>query len=169
MTANINARQVVRSLIVVCLLSASLSLAQSPPPAKISAALFETVSVPVPASETQVRMRQFSINLPTLDSKLLQARSPSRFFVSPSFGQLVSEYSTASSRLHAQKMQSQAASRDWIKLPTANLSEPANRADDIEFYGNLIPVAGPVILRVAREADAHPRLTRIIKYIQPEF
>ncbi len=44
-----------------------------------------------------------------------------------------------------------------------------HRADDWQYYGHHIPVAGPLVLRVGQEAQAHPRVVTIFKMIQPQF
>jgi hypothetical protein len=42
-------------------------------------------------------------------------------------------------------------------------------ADDWQYYGHRIPVAGPVVLRVGQEAQAHPHVVSLFKLIQPQF
>jgi hypothetical protein len=42
-------------------------------------------------------------------------------------------------------------------------------ADDWQYYGHHIPVAGPVVLRVGQEAQAHPHVVSLFKVIQPQF
>ena len=42
-------------------------------------------------------------------------------------------------------------------------------ADDWQYYGHHIPVAGPLVLRVGEEAQAHPRVVAVFKMIQPQF
>ena len=42
-------------------------------------------------------------------------------------------------------------------------------ADDWQYYGHHIPVAGPLVLRVGHEAQAHPHVTTVFKMIQPQF
>jgi hypothetical protein len=41
--------------------------------------------------------------------------------------------------------------------------------DDWQYYGHRIPVAGSVAMRVAQEAQAHPRVASLFKIIQPQF
>ncbi len=40
---------------------------------------------------------------------------------------------------------------------------------DINDYGRHIPLAGPIILQVAKQAQNHPRITRILKTVRPTF
>ena len=42
-------------------------------------------------------------------------------------------------------------------------------ADDWQYYGHHLPLAGPVVLRVGKEAQAHPHIVTVIKLIHPEF
>jgi hypothetical protein len=44
-----------------------------------------------------------------------------------------------------------------------------HNVDDWQHFGYQIPLAGSVVLRVAQEAQAHPRLVSIFKIIQPHF
>lgn len=43
------------------------------------------------------------------------------------------------------------------------------RADDLEFYCRHIPWAGSIILRIDKQANAHPRVTRILKILKPRI
>jgi hypothetical protein len=61
-------------------------------------------------------------------------------------------------------------------LPTSFGSEPPppdrqipERFNDPQFYTRRIPGVGPIVDRVFEESKAHPRLTRVIKMIQPKF
>lgn len=51
--------------------------------------------------------------------------------------------------------------------------EAANRLaehlNDPKFYAHHIPGAGPIVDRVLKESKAHPRLTRVLEFIQPQF
>jgi len=41
---------------------------------------------------------------------------------------------------------------------------------DVQYYGRRIPVVGQTILRIARQADSHPRVTRVMRIlINPQF
>ena len=42
-------------------------------------------------------------------------------------------------------------------------------ADDWQYYGHHLPLAGPVVLRVGKEAQAHPHVVTLIKLIHPKF
>ena len=48
-------------------------------------------------------------------------------------------------------------------------NQTINRAGDADSDGGNIPFAGPVILRVAQQAEAHPRITRFLKILRPQF
>ncbi len=43
------------------------------------------------------------------------------------------------------------------------------RADDLEFYCRHIPWAGSIILRIDKQANAHPHVTRILKILKPRI
>ena len=42
-------------------------------------------------------------------------------------------------------------------------------ADDWQHYGYRIPLVGAVVLRVGKQAQAHPRVASVFKVIQPQF
>jgi hypothetical protein len=48
-------------------------------------------------------------------------------------------------------------------------SHLAERLNDPGFYAHHIPGAGPIVDRVLKESKAHPRLTRVLEFIQPQF
>ena len=63
---------------------------------------------------------------------------------------------------------------DWVSLmfaPVYGRIQPKtiHSADDWQYYGHHIPVAGPLVLRVGEEAQAHPRVVALFKMIQPQF
>jgi hypothetical protein len=63
---------------------------------------------------------------------------------------------------------------DWVSLmfaPVYGRIQPKtiHSVDDWQYYGHHIPVAGPLVLRVGEEAQAHPRVVAVFKMIQPQF
>ena len=41
---------------------------------------------------------------------------------------------------------------------------------DVQYYGQRVPLVGKTILRIARQADSHPRVTRVMRIlINPQF
>ena len=60
----------------------------------------------------------------------------------------------------------------WLALvPSYSRVQPKalHSADDWQYYGQHIPLAGPVVLRVGKEAQAHPHVVSVFKIIQPRF
>ena len=60
----------------------------------------------------------------------------------------------------------------WLTFdPTYDHVQPKtpHNVDDWQYYGHHVPVAGPVVLRVGQEAQAHPHIASIFKVIQPQF
>jgi hypothetical protein len=47
--------------------------------------------------------------------------------------------------------------------------ETIHGANDLEYYGRHIPWAGSVILRIGRQAKAHPHITTMLKSVHPKF
>lgn len=46
-------------------------------------------------------------------------------------------------------------------------SEHTDPVDSVEYYARHIPWGGPLILRVCRQAKAHPRVVRVLKFLVP--
>jgi hypothetical protein len=47
--------------------------------------------------------------------------------------------------------------------------ETIHGADDLEYYDHHIPWAGSVMLRIDRQAKAHPHITTVLKTVHPRF
>ena len=47
--------------------------------------------------------------------------------------------------------------------------ETIHGANDLEYYGHHIPWAGSVILRIGRQAKAHPHIATVLKSVHPKF
>jgi hypothetical protein len=43
------------------------------------------------------------------------------------------------------------------------------RFNDPQFYTRRIPGVGPIVHRILEESKAHPRLTRVLQSLQPQF
>jgi hypothetical protein len=60
----------------------------------------------------------------------------------------------------------------WLTfVPSYGRVQPRaiHHADDWQYYGRHIPLAGPVVLRAGHEAQAHPHIVSVFKMIQPQF
>jgi hypothetical protein len=77
----------------------------------------------------------------------------------------------------ATKHQPQAPAQHFIRnVPTGWLTHllrqdtgrSPDRNDAVQYYGHRIPVAGRIILGIGKQADSHPRVTRIVRFIKPE-
>jgi hypothetical protein len=40
---------------------------------------------------------------------------------------------------------------------------------DLRYYGRRVPLVGPVILLVLKQAEAHPRVARVLQLLKPQF
>jgi hypothetical protein len=165
-------------------LSADLSWAQNQPPIEqIVAPIFDIAVLHVPVSEAKIlHLRSFSAELPPiLETNKSQPSSQARFFTAPaSYHQLLTDnIATLNLRQLTGTSESQSSGNYFIDgTPNKSFTfEPAylklsnqtiNRASDMDYYGRL-PFAGPIILRVAQQADIHPRITRVVKMLQPRF
>ncbi len=47
--------------------------------------------------------------------------------------------------------------------------ETIRGANDLEYYGHHIPWAGSVILRIGKQAKAHPHVTSVLSTVHPRF
>jgi len=164
--------------------SAHLSWAQNQPPMEpIVAPIFDIAVLHVPVSEAKIlNRRSFSAELPPiLETNKRQPKSQASFFIAPtSYHQLlIDNIAMLILRPLTGTTQSQ-SSGNYSIGGTANKGftfEPAylklcnqttDPASDLAYYGRL-PFAGPIILRVAQQAEIHPRITRVVKMLQPRF
>src|SRR5271165_3134260 len=166
-------------------LSADLSWAQNQPPIEpIVAPIFDIAVLHVPASEAEIlHPRSFSAGLPPiLETNKIQPRSQPNFFVAPtSYHQLLIDHIASLNLRQPTGTAESQSSGNYDIGGTPNKSftfEPAylklsnqavNRASDMDSDGRHIPFAGPILLRVAQQAEAHPRITRVLMILQPQF
>jgi len=164
--------------------SADLSWAQKQPPIEqLAAPIFDIAVLHVPISEAKIHTRSFSVGLPPiLETNKIQPRSQARFFTAPtSYHQLlVDNIATLNLRELTGTAESQ-SSGNYFTGGTPNKSftfkpsylklsnQTINRASDMDSDGRHIPLAGPILLRVAQQAEVHPRITRFLKILQPRF
>lgn len=53
----------------------------------------------------------------------------------------------------------------WLTTVPDNVHPRTVYTRDMQYYGRRVPVVGQTILRIARQADSHPRATRILRLI----
>jgi len=56
-------------------------------------------------------------------------------------------------------------------LPSYSRVQPKtlHSDDDWQYYGHRIPLVGPVVLRLSKQAQAHPHVASVFKVVQPQF
>jgi hypothetical protein len=47
--------------------------------------------------------------------------------------------------------------------------ETIHGANDLEYFGHHLPLAGSVILRIGQQARTHPHITSVLKTVHPRF
>lgn len=165
-------------------LSADLSWAQNQPPIEeIPAPIFDIAVLHVPVSEVKIHPRSFPVELPPiLETNQSQPRSQARFFTAPTSSHQLLIDNIAKSNLRqltgAAELQSSGNyfiggtsnksftfEPDYLKLSNQTI----NCASDRDYCGRLIPFIGPIIRRVAQQAEAHSRITRVLEILQPQF
>jgi hypothetical protein len=40
---------------------------------------------------------------------------------------------------------------------------------DLQYYGHRVPLIGPTILHILKQADSHPRVARVMQLLKPQF
>ena len=174
------------SILSVSLLvpSADLAWAQNQPPIEQSVApIFDIAELHVPVPEAKILPpSSFSAGLPPiLVTNKSQPRSQTRFFIAPtSYHQLLIDHiATLNLRQFTGTAESQSSGNYFIGgTPNKAFAfEPAylkpsnptiNGASDMDDYGRL-PFVGPIVLRVAQQAEVHPRITRVLMTLRPQF
>jgi hypothetical protein len=63
------------------------------------------------------------------------------------------------------KANSWMAPRPWLTNVPDNVHHETVHIRDVQYYGRRVPVVGQTILRIARQADSHPRATRVLRLI----
>jgi hypothetical protein len=53
----------------------------------------------------------------------------------------------------------------WLTNVPDNVHHRTVYTRDAQYYGRRVPVVGQAILRIARQADSHPRATRVLRLI----
>ncbi len=53
----------------------------------------------------------------------------------------------------------------WLTNVPDNVPQRTVYTRDVQYYGRRVPVVGQTILRIARQADSHPRATRVLRLI----
>ena len=61
------------------------------------------------------------------------------------------------------------APREWLTNPPDDDDYQAPASHDLTYYASRTPLFGPAILRIAQQADSHPRITRLLLMIDPQF
>jgi len=62
------------------------------------------------------------------------------------------------------------ANNPWLANAPDNVHHRTVYARDLQDYGRRVPLVGQTILRIARQADSHPRVTRVMRLlIGPRF
>ncbi len=163
--------------------SADLLWAQNPPSIEQRPVpIFDIAVLHVPVSEAKIYPRRVSVGPPILETIKMQPRPQESFFTAPtSYHQLLIDNITAFKlRQLTGTAESQSSGNNltggtpdnsftfepgYLKLSNQTII----RAGDTDSDGGNIPFAGPIILRVAQQAEAHPRITRVLKILQPQF
>ena len=61
------------------------------------------------------------------------------------------------------------APKEWLTNPPSNVDYQTFNSHDLKYYGGRTPLVGGAILRIAQQADSHPRITRALLMIDPQF
>ena len=58
----------------------------------------------------------------------------------------------------------------WLANVPDRVQQRTVYARDLQYYGQRVPLVGKTILRIARQADSHPRASRVLRIlINPQF
>jgi hypothetical protein len=61
------------------------------------------------------------------------------------------------------------ASTRWFANVPNNVHHRTVYTRDLQYYGQRVPLVGQTILRIARQADSHPGIARVLGIISPQF
>jgi hypothetical protein len=61
------------------------------------------------------------------------------------------------------------APQKWqTNVPTHTYYQSVS-SHDLQYYGHRVPLAGPTILHILKQADSYPRATRVLLLLRPQF
>lgn len=59
--------------------------------------------------------------------------------------------------------------KEWLTNPRSNVDYQTFNSHDLKYYGGRTPLVGRAILRIDQQFDSHPRITRLLLMIDPQF
>jgi len=169
-------------LVGLLVLSAHLSWAQRTLPLeKVPIQFLDTPAPFARVSEAQTRLHLTCGSLPlTFEQNQGQTESRMRFFHHyPGYYRLPTNANAAlypatrkPELWGKEKYFIGSAPSKWPKFaPTYGKvpHETTYRVEDLEHYGNNIPWASSIILRICQQANAHPHVMRVLTVLKPRF
>ena len=169
-------------LVGLLVLSTHLLWAQRTSPlAKIPIQFLDTPAPFARVSDAQTRLHLTYRRLPlTFEQNQGQTESPMRFFARyPGYDRLPINTTAAlypATRTDElwgkEKYLIGSAPSKWLTIaPTYGKvpRETTYGVENLEHYGQRIPWAGSIILRIGQQAKAHPHVTRVLTSLKPRF
>jgi hypothetical protein len=170
-------------LVSLLVLSTHLLWAQRKSPLEeIPVQLFDTPAQLATVSEAQTHLHFTYKGLPlSFRQNQGQTESWMRFFPPHNTGdyrpptntKAVLDQATRTAELRAEeKYFIGSAPSKWLTFaPTYGKvhHEAIYRVDELEYYRHHIPWAGSLIVRICRQAKAHPHVTHVLKVLRPQF
>ena len=152
-------------IVVFC---APLGWAQAPPLTNVS---IET-SDAMPVAPSQVKMRPL-----TSDGKaslycgaiLSQTQSELRPLCASGHPFLRVTNKSALELAGRQDDSSANAPKQWLTNESDGADDQSLSSRDLKYYGGRTPLIGKAIVRIAEQADSHPKITRMLLMIDPQF
>lgn len=163
-----------RGLFSIVMFSASLAWAQARPLTEATAKASHDAVPLAPSqqalsSQAKVLFASGGKTSPNCAGMLSQTQSEAKLLCASSralpgvAGKSVSGLDAKQDRLSAH------TPKQWLTSPSDGVDDPSLFSHDLKYYGDRTPFIGKAIVRIAEEADAHRKITRVLLMIDPQF
>lgn len=162
------------SLLIIVVLCTSLAWAQAPPLTEVAAKASED-AVPLAPSQ-QVLSSQHKLLFtssgkisPSCVGILSQTQSEAKLLCASSRPLLSGPDKSMSELAGKQDYLSANTPKQWLTNPPDGLDYVSLFSHDLKYFGDRTPFIGKAMVRIAEQADAHRKITRVLLMIDPQF
>jgi hypothetical protein len=159
------------NIVVLC---TPLAWAQAPPLTEVAAKASED-AVPLashpqaPSSQAKLLFTSSGKISPSCVGILSQTQSEAKLLCASSRALVTVADKSVSDLAAKQDYLSANPPKQWLTNPPDGLDYVSLFSHDLKYYGDRTPFIGKAIVRIAEQADAHRKITRVLLMIDPQF
>jgi hypothetical protein len=147
-----------------------VDVAQAPPPTEVSVEAPNDAIPVAPSRHSKVRLLTSDGKVsPNCEATLGQAPSQPKLVCAFSDPLLSVTNRSVLEMAGKQNDLSANAPRRWLANGSDDADDQSLSSRDLKYYGGRTPLIGKAIVRIAEEADSHPKITRMLLMIDPQF